>query len=187
MTETGAELLPPYDDRRVIAGQGTIGLELVADLPEVGTVLVPVSGGGLISGIAVAVKSLRPEARVVAVEPELAADLAEGFARGEHVAWDSARTGRTVADGLRVPSVGVLNWRHISALVDDVVTVSEDDILAAMRTLALESRLVSEPSGAVALAGYLRHPEVITSGSPAVAIVSGGNVEPTLLADVLTR
>jgi threonine dehydratase len=183
--ETGAELLAPFNDLRVIAGQGTVGLELAEDLPDVATVLVPVSGGGLISGIAAAVKGLRPDARVIGVEPELAGDLAEGFARGEHVTWDSARTYRTIADGLRVTGVGPLNWQHIQALVDDVITVTESEILGAMRTIVLESRLVCEPSGAVALAGYLRHPTAVGAG-PAVAVVSGGNVDPALLAEVVT-
>ncbi len=185
-SRTGATLIPPYDDERIVAGQGTIGLELLADLPGMASVLVPVSGGGLISGIAVAVKSRRPDIRIVAVEPELAADLAEGFARGERVVWDTELTGRTIADGLRVGGVGEVNWRHISALVDDVVTVSEDDILDAMRRVLVECRLVCEPSGAVSVAGYLRHADLLPRG-PSVAVVSGGNVDPALIADVVHR
>ena len=182
---TGAVFVPPFDDLRVIAGQGTVGLEIVEDLPEPASVFVPVSGGGLISGIAVAVKARWPSARVIGVEPELAGDLAEGFARGERVTWDTGRTGRTIADGLRVTAVGELNWRHITALVDDVVTVSEDQIADALRRIVLDSKLVAEPSGAVAVAGYLAHSEVVSEG-PAVAIVSGGNVEPALLATLLS-
>ena len=116
---------------------------------------MPVSGGGLISGIAVAAKARLPDVRVVAVEPELAGDLAEGCAAGERVIWPAAQTGRTIADGLRTTSVGELNWEHIAALVDDVVTVTEDEILAAMRRVVLDDKLVCEPSGAVAVAGYL--------------------------------
>jgi threonine dehydratase len=183
--ETGAVLVPPFDDRRVIAGQGTVGLEILEDLPDVASVLVPVSGGGLISGIATAVRARRPEARLIAVEPELAADLAEGFARGERVLWDAARTGRTVADGLRVVGVGQLNWSHIKTLVDEVVTVSEEEILSAMRRLVLDEHLVCEPSGAVAAAGFLRYADRLPDG-PAVAVVSGGNVDPALLADVVS-
>jgi len=183
---TGAEFVPPYDDPAIIAGQGTIGLEVVAQLPDVATILVPVSGGGLISGIAVAAKALRPGVRVVGVEPELAGDLAEGFAAGQRVEWSSADTGRTIADGLRVTAVGARNWDHIESLVDDVITVSEDEIVAAMRRIVVESRLVCEPSGAVAVAGYLRYAERLGQG-PTVAVVSGGNVEPARLADVLTR
>lgn len=182
--ETGAVFVSPFDDERIIAGQGTVGLEIVEDLPDVATVFVPVSGGGLISGIAAAVKERRPQARVVAVEPELAGDLAEGFARGERVVWDAERTGRTIADGLRVTAVGELNWRHVAALVDDAVTVTEDEITEAVRRIVLESKLVAEPSGAVAAAGYLAHPEVCAPG-PAVAVVSGGNVEPSTLATLL--
>ena len=181
---TGAVFVSPFENTAVIAGQGTIGLEVLEDLPDVSTVLVPVSGGGLISGIAIAIKSARPDVRVVGVEPALAGDLAEGFATGERVTWDSADTGRTVADGLRVPAVGELNWSIISELVDDVVTVSEAEILAAMRAIVLTSKVVCEPSGAVSGAGYLAYADRFGAG-PVVAIASGGNVDPGLLADVL--
>lgn len=181
--QTGAVFIPPYDDPAIIAGQGTIGLEILADLPDVATVYVPVSGGGLLSGIAAAIKPVAPQVRVVGVEPELAGDLAEGFARGERVLWDTAKTGRTIADGLRTPSVGEVNWRHIFELVDDVVTVSEDAIRSAMRSVILDAKVVCEPSGAVAVAGYLEHGTGRVG--PAVAVVSGGNVEPDLLVDVL--
>ncbi len=182
--ETGAEFVPPYDDRTIIAGQGTVGLEIMHDLPDVATVLVPVSGGGLISGVAVAVKAVSPDVRVIGVEPELAGDLAAGFAAGERATWSSADTGRTIADGLRVTSVGDLNWAHIRSFVDDVVTVTEDQIRAAMRATMLDAKLVAEASGAVALAGYLAHSERFGPG-PAVAVVSGGNADPGLLREVL--
>jgi threonine dehydratase len=173
-TRTGAVFIPPYDDPAIIAGQGTVGLEILEDLPQVATVLVPVGGGGLVSGVAVALKASSPSVRVVAVEPELAGDLAEGFRRGERVVWDTARTS----------SVGELNWHHIDRLVDAVVTVSEEQIRAAMRAVILDARVVCEPSGAVAVAGYLAHPDVVAAG-PAVAVVSGGNVSPDLLVEVL--
>lgn len=182
--ETGAVFVPPFDDAAIIAGQGTVGLEIIADLPHVATVIVPVSGGGLVSGIAVAVKALRPQATVVAVEPALAGDLAESWDRGELVQWDSARTGRTIADGLRVTSVGDLNWRHIRKFVDDVVTVEEDSIRAAMKAVLLDAKVVAEPSGAVAVAGFSTYRESLSAG-PAVAVVSGGNVDPALLAEIL--
>ncbi|MBA3233651.1 MAG: threonine/serine dehydratase [Propionibacteriales bacterium] len=182
--ESGAVLISPYDDAAVIAGQGTVGLEIIEDLPDVVTVLVPVSGGGLISGIAVAVKAKRPQAHVIAVEPELAGDLAQGFAVGERAVWDSADTVRTIADGLRVTSVGELNWRHITTLVDQVVTVSEDAIRRAMRSVILDTKVVCEASGAVAVAGYDALRDALPAG-PVVAVVSGGNVEPALLRDVL--
>lgn len=183
-SERGMVLVPPFDDEEIIAGQGTVGLEIAEDLPELGTVLVPAGGGGLLSGVAVAVKALVPDVRVVGVEPELAGDLAEGFAAGRRTEWDPEQTARTVADGLRVGAVGVTNWAHISALVDDVVTVGEDAILAAMARIVTEARIVAEPSGAVAAAAYWELPG-ITSG-PTVAIVSGGNVDPALLARMIT-
>ncbi len=169
----------------MIAGQGTVGLEIVDDLPDVSAVLVPVSGGGLVSGIAAAVKARRPQAKVIGVEPELAGDLAEGFAAGQRTRWTPEQTARTIADGLRVTCVGELPWRHITELVDDVVTVTEEALLAAMRRLATGSRLVAEPSGATATAAYLTRRERLPDG-PVVAVVSGGNVQPDLLARALT-
>jgi threonine dehydratase len=188
--ETGAVLVPPYDDPAIIAGQGTVGAEIAADLASMGvdavdTVYVPVSGGGLISGVAVAVKARIAGARVVAVEPELAGDLAEGWARGERVVWDPAVTARTIADGLRVAGVGRLNWTHIRALVDDVVTVSEHEIEEALRRIVLDAKLVCEPSGAVAYAGYLRAAQTRARSGPSVAVVSGANVEPSLLSRLI--
>jgi threonine dehydratase len=179
--ETGATLIPPYDDTRVIAGQGTVGLEIAADATDVDTVLVPVSGGGLIAGVATAVKALSPNTSVVGVEPELAGDLAEGFAAGQHVAWPVELTARTIADGLRIETVGELPWAHIQAYVDDVITVTEASITEAMRLLARRSRLVAEPSGAVATAGWMTHPDPGSLGR-SVAIVSGGNVDPAAFA-----
>jgi threonine dehydratase len=181
--DTGAAFVPPYDHPAVIAGQGTVGLEITQDLPEVVSVYVPVSGGGLVSGIAVAVKAQVPAVRVVAVEPELAGDLAEGWSRGERVTWEAARTGRTIADGLRVQAVGDLNWRHIEALVDEVITVTEAQIRDALRVLVLDAKLVCEPSGAVAAAGFFAADE--RPAGPAVAIVSGGNVDPGVLASIV--
>ena len=181
---SGAEVIPPYDDARIIAGQGTVGREIVADLPDVGTVLVPSGGGGLVSGVAVAVKALAPSVRVVAVEPELAGDLADGFARGEHAVWSPELTTRTMAGGLHSSTVGALNWAHIRTLVDDVVTVTEDEIVGAVRFLATTGRLVAEPSGAVATAHWLRDPSAYGS-APVVSVVSGGNVDEDLLRRLL--
>ncbi|KAA1422155.1 pyridoxal-phosphate dependent enzyme [Mumia zhuanghuii] len=180
-SDTGAELIPPYDDARVIAGQGTVGLEIVEQVADLDVVVVPVSGGGLVSGIAAAVKALRPDVRVIAVEPELAGDLAEGWAAGERRVWPVADTQRTVADGLRTDSVGLLNWDHIAAFVDDVVTVSEDEILTAVGTVVRGARLVVEASGAVAAAALL-HDRVEVGGGVAVAIASGANIDPEVLA-----
>jgi threonine dehydratase len=182
--ETNAVFVSPFDNLDVIAGQGTIGLEIVEEVPELASIWVPVSGGGLISGIAAAVKALRPSVRLIGVEPELAGDLAEGFAEGRRVTWPADQTGRTVADGLRVQAVGEHNWRHITAYVDHVVTVTEDEIRSALRHLVLDCKLVAEPSGAVSVAGFLRH-QAIGGHGPAVAVVSGGNIQPRALADLL--
>ena len=143
--------MPPFDDRRIIAGQGTVGLEIVADLPDVDVVLVPVGGGGLASGVATAVKALRPSAAVIGVEPELAADARESLAAGEVVVWDVERTYRTSADGLRT-HLSELTLAHLRDRLDGIVTVTEEEIGAAMGRLVREARLVVEPSGAVAVA-----------------------------------
>lgn len=140
--------VPPYDDPYIIAGQGTVGLEIGEDAPdELDTVLVPVSGGGLISGTAAALKLTTPGVRVVGVEPELAADAQASFRAGRHLAWPVADTYRTIADGLRTPSLGVLPFEHVQAYVDDIVTVSEAEIRATVAVLARRGRLVAEPSG----------------------------------------
>ena len=178
--------VPPYDDPDIIAGQGTAGLELAVQLPELATLLVPVSGGGLLSGVSTAVKSLRPDVRVVGVEPELAADAAEGFRTGQRATWTHADTYRTVADGLRTTSVGVLPWAHITQYVDDIITVTEEQILAAMRHLVLAGRVIAEPSGAVAPAAWwFAREKVGGAGGVTAAVVSGGNVDPALLSRVL--
>lgn len=186
--QTGQAVIAPFDDRNVIAGQGTIGLEIAQDAALCGgrlrTVLVPVSGGGLISGIAAALAALLPDVVVIGVEPELAGDAADSFRSGERRAWAPADTGRTIADGLRTFSVGVLPWEHIRLQVHDVITVSEAEIIDATRRLALQARLVSEPSGAVATAAWLHHREALPDGD-AIAIVSGANVDPDVFRMVL--
>ena len=181
---TGAVEVPPFDHADVIAGQGTVGLEVVADLPDVDTVLVPVGGGGLIAGVAAAVKALAPHAKVIGCEPALAGDAAESLRTGRLTAWASTDTVRTSADGLRVPSVGELNWEIISRLVDDIVTVDEDAIRSANRELVSRSRLVVEPSGAVTLAALRQHADELPGGRT-VAVVSGGNIDPALLRELV--
>ncbi|PSK96378.1 threonine dehydratase [Haloactinopolyspora alba] len=181
--QRGLAFISPFDDLDVIAGAGTVGLEIIEDRPDLDTVLVPVGGGGLISGVSTAVKALAPEVRVVAVEPELAADLAESMAAGERVAWDTAATYRTIADGVRLPVVGELTWPHIQAHVDDVVTVGEDAILDAMALITTRSRVVAEPTGALAVAAFLAAPDRF---GETAAVVTGGNADPALLARVLT-
>jgi threonine dehydratase len=185
--EHGYVVVPPYDDEMIIAGQGTCGLEIVRQLPDVDLVLSPVSGGGLLSGIAAAVKQLRPAIKVFGVEPELAADAAESFATGQIVEWPAELTTRTMADGLRTQSVGIRNFAHLRAFADGIVTVSEAEIRAAMRAIVSQTRLVPEPSGAVAAAALLFRAGDLPSYRKAVAVLSGGNVAPALLADVLTE
>jgi threo-3-hydroxy-L-aspartate ammonia-lyase len=183
---SGYVMVEPYDDPAVIAGQGTCGLEIAEDLPSVTSVLVPVSGGGLSSGVATALKALRPDARVIGVEPELAADARESLERGERVTWPAELTGRTMADGLRNQSLGSLTFEHLRRHLDAIVTVSEDEIADAMRQLATRARLVIEPSGAASLAAHLsgRVPSA-RDDEARVVVLSGGNVDPRLFARVL--
>jgi len=183
--EHGYIPVPPYDDEVIMGGQGTIGLEILEDLPDVETVLVPVSGGGLIGGISAAIKLSRPEVRVIGVEPELAADARASLKSGRLVEFSADQVSRTVADGLRVRRLGEAPFEHIRAFVDDIITVTEEEILEAMRRLALRVRLVAEPSGAVTFAAYLFHRAELPASRLTVAVVSGGNVEPNLLARVI--
>ncbi|MCX5212274.1 threonine/serine dehydratase [Kitasatospora sp. NBC_00240] len=177
--------VPPYDDPWIIAGQGTVGLEIGEDAPdELDTVLVPVSGGGLISGTAAALKLSCPGVRVIGVEPELAADAQESLRTGRRTSWPVADTYRTVADGLRTPSVGELPFEHLQAYVDDIVTVTEAEIRDTVALLARSGRLVAEPSGAVAPAAYF-HRSAELGGRVFAAVVSGGNIDPGLLAELL--
>jgi threonine dehydratase len=182
--EFGYVIIPPYDDREIIAGQGSCGLEIVADQPAVDLVLAPVGGGGLLSGVAAAVKLTQPGARVIGVEPELASDAAQSFRAGRIVAFTGDQS-ETAADGLRSQSVGVLNFAHMQAFVDDVITVTEAEIREAMRRIIFATRLVPEPSGAVAVAGALFHREQLPPARETVAIMTGGNVEAALLRSVL--
>ena len=185
--EHGYVVIPPYDDEQIIAGQATCGLEIVEELPEVDLVLTPVSGGGLLSGVAAAVKQLSPKSKVFGVEPELAGDTAESFRTGKIVTWGAELASRTIADGLRTQSVGERNFAHIQAFVDGIITVTEAEIRAAMRAIVAATRLVPEPSGAVPVAALLFHGDQLPAYRRAVAVVSGGNVDPALLAEVLTE
>jgi len=187
--ERGLAIIPPFDHRDVIAGQGTVGLEVVEDLPDVSGVLVPVGGGGLASGVASAVKALRPEALVVGVEPDLAADAAESLGAGRVVTWPAELTYRTAADGLRT-NLSDLTFAHLRERLDGIVTISDAEILSTAGELARSARLVSEPSGAVAPAAWLhRRDELRTrfglDAGPVVAVVTGGNLDPALLADLV--
>jgi threonine dehydratase len=177
------EYVPPFDDVRIIAGQGTVGLEVAQALPDVHTVVVCIGGGGLVSGVATAVRALCPEARIVGVEPELAADAQQSLREGRIVTWAAADVTRTICDGVRTQALGELTFATISALVDEIVTVPETAVLEAMRWLALEAKLVVEPTGALTLAALLTG--AVRADGPTVAVVSGGNVDPALVATVL--
>jgi threonine dehydratase len=194
----GYHPVAPFDDRDVIAGQGTVGLEIAEDfiagsargMRRPAAVLVPVSGGGLISGIAVAVKALLPGTRVIGVEPELAADARDSLRAGTRVAWTPAQTARTRADALRVEQVGELTFPHIQAYVDDIVTVTEEELLEAIGRLARQARLIAEPGGAAAVAAALYRDAselglASSADEPVVAVLSGGNIDPALLAEIL--
>jgi threonine dehydratase len=183
----GYIVIPPYDDDRIIAGQGTCGLEILEDLPDVDLVLAPVSGGGLLSGVAAAVKHANPAVRVIGVEPVLAADAQESFRAGRIVTWPAEKTSRTLCDGLRTQSLGQRNFEHIRAYVDDIVTITEVEIRAAMRVLLFHARLTPEPSGAATTAAILFHRQELLPFRRAAIIMSGGNVEPELLASVLAE
>ena len=186
--DRGLSMIPPFDDDRIIAGQGTCGLEIADDLPDLAAVLVPVGGGGLAAGVATAVRALRPAARIIGVEPELAADARDSFRAGRLVAWPAELVGRTIADGTRTQSIGRRNLAHFLANLDDIVTVSEDEIGAAVRLAAEECRLVVEPSGALSIAALRFRPAEAglagLSGS-VVAVVSGGNVDPARYRELL--
>jgi len=185
MARHGYVLIPPFDDRTVIAGQGTIGLEIAADCPRADLVVVPVSGGGLISGIAAAMRAVCPGAVVVGVEPELAADARDSLRCGEPVAWPAAAVQRTIADALRVERVGMLPFAHIRELVTDIITVTDDEMLAAVGRLARRARLVAEPGGAAAVAACLFRQAELPEATTPVAVLSGGNIDPELLASIL--
>jgi len=185
--QKGYALVPPYDDEAIIAGQGTMGLEILADLSDATTVLVCVGGGGMISGIAAAVKSMRPSPKVYGVESELGAKAKASFDAGQRLAFPAEETTRTIADGLRTQSVGECNFEHIQRYVDGFITVSEDEIREAVRRLAFDAHLVAEPSGAVPLAAALFHRNEFPSTGKTVAIVSGGNIAPEMLKAILTE
>src|SRR5215468_8659699 len=184
--EYGYAIVPPYNDEKIIAGQGTVGLEILEDFPEVETVLSPVGGGGLISGVAAAIKLTNPKLKVIGVEPELAADAQASFRQGKIVQLPAEQVSRTLADGLRTQSIGPINFEHIRAYVDDIVTVTEDEIRQAMKYLCLNPQTIAEPSGAVATAGFIFHAKELPPTRLNVAIISGGNIEPEML-DQLRR
>jgi threonine dehydratase len=191
----GYVIVPPYNDEKIIAGQGTIGLEILEDLTKLdlpkedlaeieATVFSPVGGGGLISGVAAAIKLTNPKIKVIGVEPELAADAEASLHSGKIVQFPAEQVSRTIADGLRTQSIGPINFEHIRAYVDDIVTVTEDEIRQAMNLLAANPATVAEPSGAVATAGFLFHRDQLPNTKLNVAIISGGNIEPAILDQI---
>jgi threonine dehydratase len=175
----GLHFVHPFDHPLIVAGQATLGIEIVEDLPDVDAVLVGIGGGGLISGVAMAVKEIRPSARVIGVEPE-----------GADGMWRSRREGRpvkldrvdTLADGLSAPFVGELNYRMVERYVDDLVRVSDAEILEAMRLLLERCKTVAEPAGSAALAALLSERAVVPAESRVCCVVSGGNVGADRLA-----
>jgi threonine dehydratase len=182
--EHGYAIVPPYNDEKIIAGQGTMGLEILEDLPEVETILVPVGGGGLISGVATAVKLTKPSVRVIGVEPELAADARASLRSGHIVSLPAEQVSRTLADGLRTQSIGALNFEHIRPYLDDIITVTEDEIRETLRVLCTNPQTIAEPSGAVAPAAFFFHANELPVSKNTVAVISGGNIDPALLESI---
>lgn len=192
----GFAMVPPYDDPWIIAGQATCGLEIAEQLSalhpgQLGNTLIlsPVSGGGLLSGVAAGVKLVAEQAgeappQVWGCEPELAADAQASFYSQRLVEWPAASTSRTLADGLRTQSLGVRNFAHVLRFCDGIVTVSEDEIRTATRVLLAASDIVAEPSGAVTLAAALFHAHQLPPADRVVVVVSGGNLDPALRSEL---
>ena len=179
--ERGLTLVHPYDEPLVMAGQGTVGLELAAEVDDLDVVLVPCGGGGLLSGVATAIKALLPAARIVCVEPQASDDTARSLRAGERV---TVEVSRTIADGQQLPTPGARTWPVIRALVDDVVTVSDAEIVEAMRLLFERMKVVAEPSGATALAALLAGRVELRAGTVGV-VISGGNVDAARFAALM--
>jgi threonine dehydratase len=190
--DEGYRLVAPYDSEAVVAATGTITVEAVEDHPGgpggLAEIYVPISGGGLAAGVAAAAKGLDPAIRVIGVEPEVAADALASRRAGRIVALPAEQMARTAADGLRVRQVGAVPWPHIEAFVDEIVTVGEDEIRAAVRAVAGEARLVAEPSGATPVAAAIAG-RGGRGASPAarVAVLTGGNVDPDVYAGILAE
>ena len=180
----GYVIVPPYNDEQIIAGQGTMGLEVLEDLPAVETVIVPVGGGGMVSGVATAVKLSNANVKVIGAEPALAGDAQASLRAGKIVEFSADQVTQTLADGLRTQSIGPINFEHIRKYVDDIVTVSEDEIREAMRQLAQNPKTVAEPSGAVAVAAFLFHRAELPATVINAAVISGGNIDPKILQEI---
>ncbi|HXT43960.1 MAG TPA: threonine ammonia-lyase [Pseudonocardiaceae bacterium] len=178
--DTGAVFIHPFDHPDVLAGQGTVGLEVLEQLPDVGTVLVPTGGGGLVGGIAAAVKGVKPEVRVIGVQAEAAAVWPASLTAGSPV---PLRRRHTMADGIAVSEVGPVTFAHVSALVDEVITVGEEALSQALLLCLERTKMLVEPAGAAAVAALLE-PALRLSG-PVCAVLSGGNVDPLLLMHII--
>lgn len=179
----GYTFVHPFDDPKVIAGQGTIGLEILEDMPDVDAVIVPIGGGGLISGVAFAIKSLRPEVKVYGVQAEGAPSMVTSLHDGHITRLSNVST---IADGIAVKEPGVNTFDMCKKYVDEVVTVSEDEIAAAILNLIEQQKLVAEGAGAVSVAAAMFN-KVPISGKKVVCLVSGGNIDVTFLNRVITR
>jgi threonine dehydratase len=180
----GLTLVHPFDDDQVIAGQGTVGLELAEQVPELTTVVVPIGGGGLISGIAIALESLRPEVRVIGVEPEAAASARAARDAGERTVLDSVET---MADGVAVKRVGERTFPLIERFVDDIVTVSEDEIASAIVSMLEQDRIVVEGAGAVGVAALATGKVGMSRGDDVAVVISGGNIDLNLMSRIIER
>ena len=181
--EKGYTFIHPFDDDAVIAGQGTIGLEILDQLADVDAVLVPVGGGGLVSGVAFAIKQLRPQCKVYGVQAAAAPSMRDSVAAGEQITLDSVST---FADGIAVKHPGDITFKMVNEYVDGVVTVTEDEIAAAILALIEKQKMIAEGAGAVAVAAVMFH-KVELAGKKVVALVSGGNIDVTILNRVITR
>jgi threonine dehydratase len=178
--ERGLVMVPPFDHEWIIAGQGTLGLEILEQLPEVATVLAPIGGGGLVSGVSAAIKHSRPSVQVIGIEPSGAAGMKRSIEAGEVRTLEGSAS---VADGLMAARPGDLNFAHVQTFVDRIDTVDDSEIVAAVRWLFLQAKIVAEPSGAATVAAALR--DTAAYPSPVVAIVSGGNLDPADLPKYL--
>ncbi len=181
--ETGMTLIHPYDDEYVIAGQGTVGLEILEQLPDVDAVVVPIGGGGLISGVALAIKNLRPEVKIYGVQAAGAASMHDAIKNG---AYQTLEAASTFADGIAVKTPGENTYEIIKDYVDEIFTVTEDEIAAAILSLMENQKLVTEGAGAVSVAAAL-FGKLPLRGKKVVCLVSGGNIDVTILSRVITR
>lgn len=181
--ETGATLIHPFDDDEVIAGQGTIGLEILDQLPDVDAIIVPVGGGGLISGVAFAVKQLQPSVKIYGVQAENAPSMFESHREGHQI---TLGTVKTFADGIAVKHPGDTTFSMVEQYVDGIVTVSEDEIAAAILAMIEKQKLIAEGAGAVSVAAAM-FGKLPIAGKKAVCLVSGGNIDVNILSRVITR